>query len=223
MAVEQVADYAIFMIDPHGRLASWNAGVRQVLRWDEADWVGQRLSVIFTPEDVAKGEPESELERAGRQGCAEDDRWYVRRDGSRLWASGITTALRDGHGNVSGFLKVMRDLTERKRADDRQATQLAVATVLAETPRLEDVVRKLLEAVCRASGWRWGALWRVDRAAGVLRFVDCWNPRSDALPEFEELSRRLTFAPGVGLPGRVWAARAPAWVTDVSREADFPR
>ena len=224
LAVEQVADYAIFLIDPSGRVASWNAGVRHVLRWDEADWVGQPFSVIFPPEDAANGDPQAELKTADETGCAKDDRWHVRRDGTTFWASGITTALRDGHGNTTGFLKVMRDLTERQQAEIRHATQLAVTTVLAEVADLQDAVPKLLRAVCNASGWQWGALWGVDRAAGVLRLVNYWHePSSERLAAFEEISRTITFAPGVGLPGRVWATGVPGWVTDVSREANFPR
>ncbi|HEV2292529.1 MAG TPA: PAS domain S-box protein [Tepidisphaeraceae bacterium] len=223
LAVEQVADYAIFMIDLHGRVSSWNAGVRHVLRWDEADWLGKHFSVIFSPQDIAGGIPQSELDLARRQGCADDDRWQFRKDGTRFWASGITTALRDENGNVCGFLKVVRDLTERRRAEERQATLHAVATVLAEAPDLKDAVPKLLGAVCSASGWKWGALWRVDNAAGVLRLVNSCNQGSNRLTEFEELSRGITFAPRAGFPGRVWASGKPEWVTDVSGAANFPR
>ena len=223
LAVEQVADYAIFIIDVDARMASWNAGVRHVLRWNESDWLGQPFSVIFPPEDVAKGDPAAELDTARKNGCADDDRWQLRKDGTKFWASGITTALRDERGNVSGFLKVMRDLTERKRAEERQATQHAVTAVLAEAPDLTTAVPKLLQAVCNASGWQWGALWGVDRAAEVLRLVNCWNDPSTSVTDFEETSRRLTLARGVGLPGRTWALAEPQWLSDVSAEANFPR
>ena len=106
---------------------------------------------------------------------------------------------------------------------NRLATHLAVTTVLAEAASLKEAVPKLLRAVCDASGWQWGALWGVERAAGVLRLVDCWNERPDGFAAFEERSRRITLAPGVGLPGRVWADAKPNWVPDISAETTFPR
>ena len=223
LAVEQVADHAIFMIDLSGRIGSWNVGVRHVLGWPEAEWLGQPFSVIFTPHEADRGDPQRELEQARQQGCVEDDRWHVRRDSTRFWASGITTVLHDEHGSVCGFLKVMRDLTERRQAEARQATHLAVSTVLTEATELQEALPKLLEAVCTASDWQWGALWHVDQPEGVLRLVNFWHLPSDGLPEFEERSRRITFAPGVGLPGRVWASGKPHWVTDVAGATNFPR
>src|SRR5215210_58114 len=90
--VEQVKDYAIYMIGPDGRNASWNEGVFRVLGYREAEFLGDRISRIFTPEDQASGVPERELEQATREGRANDDRWMMRKDGARFWASGMTTA-----------------------------------------------------------------------------------------------------------------------------------
>jgi PAS domain S-box-containing protein len=222
LAVEQVADYAIFMIGLDGRIASWNVGVQHVLGWSNSEWVGQPVAVIFTSEDIASAMPEEELERARTTGCTEDDRWHVRKNGTKFWASGITTALRDESGNITGFLKVMRDLTERKRAEERQATQLAVSTVLAESPSLTDAGPKLLEAICTASGWRWGAIWTPDRNDS-LHVLNTWNNASFDHSEFEEVSRRLSLKRGQGLPGSVWSSGNPQWVTDVAVEENFPR
>lgn len=211
------------MIGIDGRMTSWNAGVSHVLGWEEAQWIGQPFSVILPPEDVAEGAAEAELEQARVRGCAEDDRWQIKRNGTKFWASGITTAQHDGDGRLIGFLKVMRDLTEQKRAEIRQATQHAVTAVIAEESNLKDAVPKLLQAMCNASDWRWGAIWAVDAAAGVLRLVNFWVDPSDRLAEFEQHSQHSTFARGVGLPGRVWASAAPAWVADVSKDGNFPR
>jgi PAS domain S-box-containing protein len=117
MLVEQVKDYAIFMIDPDGRAASWNEGVKRVLGYDEEDFLGTPASDLFTQSDLFKGVPQYELAEARARGQANNDRWMVRKDGSRFWASGITTALRDEDGRLLGFTKVMRDDTPRRRVE----------------------------------------------------------------------------------------------------------
>jgi len=117
--VEQVKDYAIFMTDRDGRATSWNEGVRSVLGFEEHEFLGKDVTQsIFTPEAIAAGVPEAELREASATGAASNDRWMQRKDGTRFWASGITTALYDSSGRLIGFTKVMRDSTARKEAED---------------------------------------------------------------------------------------------------------
>jgi PAS domain S-box-containing protein len=116
--VEQVKDYAIFMMDLNGRATSWNEGVRRVLGYDEGEFLGIDVAKIFTPEDAAQGVPVAELNEAAATGTAGNDRWMRRQDGSRFWASGVTTALRDRSGVHIGYTKVMRDLTARMHAEE---------------------------------------------------------------------------------------------------------
>jgi PAS domain S-box-containing protein len=117
--VEQVKDYAIFMIDLEGRATSWNEGVLRVLGFTETEFIGLNTSKrIFTPEDQAVGVPEAELEQARKTGSASDDRWMMRSNGKHFWASGITSALYDPQGQHIGYTKVMRDLTRNKEAEN---------------------------------------------------------------------------------------------------------
>ncbi|HET6425850.1 MAG TPA: CheR family methyltransferase, partial [Planctomycetaceae bacterium] len=117
--VEQIQDYAIFMTDPESRSVSWNIGVKRVLGFEESEFIGNNVSnQIFTPEDVAPGVPEAELKEAASTGRASNDRWMRRKDGTRFWATGITTALRDNTGRLLGYMKVMRDQTEQKNRED---------------------------------------------------------------------------------------------------------
>jgi two-component system, cell cycle sensor histidine kinase and response regulator CckA len=128
--VEQVQDYAIFMMDAHGRHTTWNEGVRRLLGYDEAEFLALSGGALFTPEDRERGEFERELRTAGEQGRASDDRWLVRRDGTRFWASGTTTRLDSAGGGLAGFSKVFRDLTEEQDAQGRlrdSETRLRVA------------------------------------------------------------------------------------------------
>ncbi len=121
LLMENVKDYAIFLMDPSGNVASWNAGAERILGWKEAEIVGKPFALIFTPGDAEQGQPEHELKVAREKGRAEDERWHVRKDGTRLWASGVVTPLWDEAGRLRGFAKVLRDITERKRTEEELA------------------------------------------------------------------------------------------------------
>jgi PAS domain S-box-containing protein len=97
------------------------------------------------------------------------------------------------------------------------------ACALAESATLVEAAPRMLEAICRALGWEFGALWRVDRAENLLRCVATWQPPTLAFDEFTAVSRDAAFASGIGLPGRVWASRTPAWIPDVVHAPNFPR
>jgi PAS domain S-box-containing protein len=112
---------------------------------------------------------------------------------------------------------------DRWRAERRLAAQYTATQVLAESPRPADAVPAILQAVCDRLGWEVGAMWRADAEAGVLRCTDLWHAPAARVPEFTALCRRITFAPGVGLPGRVWADGGPAWIPDVVKDSNFPR
>jgi two-component system, sensor histidine kinase and response regulator len=103
------------------------------------------------------------------------------------------------------------------------AIEHAVAQVLASSGTLADAAPAMLAAICDALGWEYGALWEVDRPGTALRFVGSRADVPDRFAEFVELSRQTTLAPGIGLPGRVWASRRPAWIPDVVVDANFPR
>jgi PAS domain S-box-containing protein len=116
--VEAAKDYAIFMTDAQGRVSTWNEGAKRVFGYEEGEIVGENASVLFTPEDRESGAHERELEIARTEGRAQDERWHLRKDGSRFWASGFVRPILDEEGNLLGFSKVARDLTERKRVEE---------------------------------------------------------------------------------------------------------
>lgn len=118
LLVEGVQDYAILMLDPQGRVTSWNSGAERLKGYRADEVIGRHFSIFATPEAVAAGLPEMELEQTRKNGRHHDEGWRVRKDGSRYWASVILTALRDERGELRGFAKVTRDFTERKRVDD---------------------------------------------------------------------------------------------------------
>jgi PAS domain S-box-containing protein len=130
LLVEGVADHAIMLLDPDGRVVSWNEGVGRILGYVEEEILGQSAAVFFPLEDRQAGRFENELQQARTTGRAGDDLWLVRKDGKRFWASGANTALHDANGRLRGFIKILRDLTERKELEEtlrERAEQLAEA------------------------------------------------------------------------------------------------
>ncbi len=118
LAVDAVEDYAILTMDPEGRVASWNLGAERLLEYKAEEILGHEAACFFTPDEAHQGVPEQELRKAAETGRAGDDRWHVRKNGSYFFASGITSSLRDEQGALLGFVKIMRDRTDRKRLDE---------------------------------------------------------------------------------------------------------
>ena len=134
--LEQIKDYAIFTMDADCKATSWNQGVKQVLGFDEEEFIGHDIrKLIFTHEAQAAGIPETEFSLAALDRSASDDRWMMRKGGETFWASGITTSIRDQHDHLIGYSKVMRDLTSSKDAQDGLSE---LATRLSEVDRRKD-------------------------------------------------------------------------------------
>ena len=130
--VENVTDYALFQVDPQGLVTSWNTGAQRITGYAEGDILGRHLSLLCTQEDVDAGYIESELERALTKGSIEQARWLVRREGRRFWARWVTHTIRDADGQPRAFAKVLRDETERKRAEERLRASLLDKDVLLQ-------------------------------------------------------------------------------------------
>ena len=118
LLVEGVEDYAIFMLNPNGHIATWNTGAERIKGYKAAESLGRHFSILFTAEDIERHIPEQELEIAAAEGHFVGEGWRRRKDGSLFWASVVLAALRDESGNLRGFSKVTRDNTERKRAEE---------------------------------------------------------------------------------------------------------
>jgi PAS domain S-box-containing protein len=120
LLVEGVRDYAIFMLDPTGHIASWNSGAHLIKGYKPNEVIGKHFSIFYPIEDIQNQKPERELRIAVAEGRYQEEGWRLRKDGSRFWASVLITALFDAHGQLQGFGKVTRDMTERKLADEQR-------------------------------------------------------------------------------------------------------
>ncbi|PMD99195.1 hypothetical protein BWI97_01955 [Siphonobacter sp. BAB-5405] len=118
IVLESAKDYAFITLDLNRRVTSWSSGAQAILGYEEEEITGQLCDVFFVPEDRAMGAPEREAEKAIREGRAENERWHIRKDGTRFYGSGMTTPLRNEQGVLFGLTKVMRDLTAQKQSED---------------------------------------------------------------------------------------------------------
>jgi PAS domain S-box-containing protein len=164
LLIERVRKYAIFQLDPLGHIVSWNAGGERLKGYGTDEILGKHFSVFYEPKDVQCGRPEHNLAQAAREGECEEEGWRIRKDGSRFWANVVITALRDANGNLRGFVKLTRDMTERRAREvdlkeakeqlelrvEQRAAVLAKVNVelreeIAERERIEGELRKSLE------------------------------------------------------------------------------
>ncbi len=118
LMVENIRDYAILMLDPEGRISTWNTGAARIKGYGAEEIIGRHFSCFYTPEDAAEGIPERVLQKAREEGRVEEEGWRVRKNGTRFWADVVITTLREEGGRLLGFVKVTRDLTERQRAEE---------------------------------------------------------------------------------------------------------
>jgi two-component system, cell cycle sensor histidine kinase and response regulator CckA len=114
-------------------------------------------------------------------------------------------------------------ILERRRLEQRLRIKDAVSRILAESPSMTDAAPKIIQVMCETGDWEVGAIWNVDRSLNELGCINFWSLPSGDVPEFEALTRKTKFLPGVGLPGRVWSSGDPAWITDVTKDNNFPR
>jgi len=135
LLVDGTKEYAIFLLDPAGKIVSWNPGAQRIEQYQAEEIIGQPYSLLLTPEDVETGKAQSQLQIAADEGKYEEEGWRVRKDGSRFWASVLITALRDDAGQLRGFAKVTRDMTEHKQAEEvrHRLLEEAAARRAAET------------------------------------------------------------------------------------------
>ena len=166
LLVESVRDYAIFILDPGGHVLTWNPGAERIKGYRAHEIIGKHFSIFYPPEDVAAGKTERELEIATRDGRFEEEGWRLRKDGSHMWANVTITAMRSQDGELIGFAKVTRDLTERRDAEQTQRALVAERAKLEEQSRIQEFQERFLGILGHDLR---NPLASIDMGAAVLR------------------------------------------------------
>jgi PAS domain S-box-containing protein len=176
LLVESTRDYAIFMLDPQGRVATWNPGAQRIKGYAAHEIVGRHFSVFYPRDVVDAGWPAKELEVATAEGRFEDEGWRLRKDGSRFWANVVITALRDASGRLVGFSKITRDLTERRQA---------LLAVQSREERFRAMAQSATDAIITADADGTITFW--NKAATTIFGLDAEDalgrPLTDLMPE----------------------------------------
>jgi PAS domain S-box-containing protein len=207
---------AVVTMDAAGAITGWNPQAERVFGWARSEVLGRSLAETIVPER------DRDAHRRGIQhflatgtGPILNKRSEVmalHRDGQEFPVELTISAAHVGSTVLfSGFV---RDLTDVKRAERRQAVQFAVARVLAETTPLSEKVPPLLEAISTSTDWDLAELWTVEADSQVLRWAGSWHTPGLEAGEFEAINREMTLAPGADVPGRAWATDEPVWITD---------
>ena len=155
LLVDSVKDYAIFMLDPDGRVVSWNAGAERIKGYRAEEIIGRHFSIFYPPELLQKNHPAHELWIAAREGRYHEESWRLRKSGTRFWADVTITALRDEQGQLVGFAKVTRDLTERREQEEALRQSEEHFRLLLEG--VQDYAIFMLDPAGRVATWNKGA------------------------------------------------------------------
>jgi PAS domain S-box-containing protein len=230
LLVTSVKDYAIFLLNPQGRILSWNIGAHRLKGYTTDEIIGKHFSIFYPPRDVQHGKPEYALRIATVDGRWEEDGWRVKKDGSRFWANVVITALRNDDGELVGFAKVTRDLTERKRADEERSQLLEMEH--AARTQYESMVDRLraIQSVTEAALAhldlekllpelldRIAEVLVVDTVAVLLVETDNEGVlvATAAKGIEEEVEQGVRIPVGRGFAGRIAARRKPVKLDDV--------
>ena len=213
------AALGLHWVGPDGTILRVNQAELDMLGYDRDEYVGHNIAEFHVDKDVIEdilaqlnaGEVVRDYD--ARMRCKDGAIKYVR----------INSSVYRENGKFIHTRCFTRDITDRKRTETRLALQYAVTQILSESHDFIDSAARILQAACQSLDWEVGELWRVDRAANVLRFVELCHATELKTPEFDKLTRTATFTKDVGLPGRIWASRKPIWVDNVVPDKNLPR
>jgi PAS domain S-box-containing protein len=195
-----------------------NPAWEQTLGYSKSELLSRPYVELVHPEDRESTIAELKKLATGRNTFTFECR-YLCKDGSYKWLRWTGAA----RGEKGAVYASARDITPRKREEARLAAQHAVTRVLAEALTLASATPQILRAICESLSWDLGAIWRVDDKERLLRCVEAWHIPSMHPSEFDAVTRKMTFASGIGLPGQVWAHAEPVCIEDVTLDTNFPR
>ena len=213
--VEGVLDYAIFLLTPSGRIATWNAGARRIKGYEADEIIGRHFSVFYTQPDIDAAWPDEELKLAREHGRFEDEGWRVRRDGSTFWANVVITAIKHADGDLLGYAKVTRDLTARM---EQERERRRMAELVEESRRMTEFIAVLSHEIRNPLAPLTNVLSLLDRETLSPRATWCVEVASKQVRQINRLVEDLLDVSRV-TTGKVRLTMTPLELGEVVREA----
>jgi len=221
--VESATD-GIFLADGQGNVLSWNKAAQMLFGYADEEILGKPLTRLM-PERYRAAHEEG-VERLRNTGVPRIVGKVLEFHGLTKNGEEFPLELTLGTWKANGevfYSGILRDISERKRAEQRLRAQYATTRILSESDTLKEATSEILRTICETLDWDLGLLWSVDGQGHQLRHVESWGVLGSLVLAFTESERGVVFTPGVGLPGRVWASKAPAWIPHLLEDPNFPR
>ncbi|AUB44042.1 DNA-binding response regulator, OmpR family, containings REC and winged-helix (plasmid) [Nostoc flagelliforme CCNUN1] len=229
-AVLDTASALVIVLDTQGQIVRFNQACEQTTGYSFDEVRGRHFWNLFLlPEQVEMVKAVFEQLQSGK-GPKEYENYWVTKDGSQRLIAWTNTTLQDYEGRIEYIVATGIDITDvseelrlRKRTEQHLKAQYSTTRVLAESTTINEAMPQILQGICESLGWNLSEFWIVDQQGNILSLLNIWYKISIGVQEFEILSRQTTFAPGIGLPGRVWATGEPVWIADVVKDQNFIR
>jgi hypothetical protein len=229
-AVLNTASALVIVLDTQGRILRFNQACEQISGYSFDEVRGRHFWNLFLlPEQVEMVKAAFEQLQSGK-GPKEYENYWIAKDGSRRLIAWANTTLQDYEGGIEYIVATGIDISDvnqelrlRKRTEQHLKAQYSTTRVLAESTTINEGMPQILQGISESLGWNLSEFWVVDQQANTLNLLNIWYKISQGKQEFEILSRETTFAPGFGLPGRVWASAEPVWIADVVENQNFLR
>jgi diguanylate cyclase (GGDEF)-like protein/PAS domain S-box-containing protein len=218
-ATFEQAAVGIAHVGLEGRIIRANDRLAEILGYSNAELVGRNVKELTHQENREHTMNLRAHLRAGDIEKLRKERQYRRKDGSLVWVWLTTSIMRSLEGVAQCEISVFEDVTTNKRAEQLLRLEHTVAQCLADANNSSEGLKAVIRAVCETERWECGRYFHSDEDSKVLRFADSWGIPDSAVQQFLAKSRELTYAPGVGLAGKVWESRQPIWSTDITRDA----
>ncbi|HHT9126439.1 MAG TPA: diguanylate cyclase domain-containing protein [Candidatus Brocadiia bacterium] len=213
------ASDAIFLTDTEGNLLEVNKKAEELTGYTQKELVNMNFTQLHPKEELKRVTTAFKVGIEKGSGSI-SDMLILRKDGNTVPVDLTGSVIEYAGKRVSQV--IVRDIAGRKLVEQRLGVQYAITRILTESTSIDEATLKILQTMCEGLGWDLGALWTAGKK-NELRCIEIWHSPSVKVAEFEAISRKTTFPPGVGLPGRVWAYAKPVWISDVVHDTNFQR
>lgn len=222
-SVLDTASVLVMVLDDKGQIVRFNRACEQNTGYTCGEVLGRCFWQLFLTE---KDQPsiqaifeQIKLDKRPR----ESETSWITRDGRQRLIDWSNTILLDSQNQIEYIVSTGIDITERKQNEQYLSFQYAVTNALAGAINIHNTTHRTLKGICQTLAWDWGEIWVLDKSENILRCLDIWYESGSEFKQFEEITRKITFAPGIGLPGRILSKFQPIWLTDICNDQNFLR